>query len=126
MPEIKVEGARELRSSLRRVSKEYPKEMKAIHEKVAEPVATLARSKSRRKSGKMAGTTRTSATQTMARVAQGGYGVVYAGVQEWGWPGHGIAPSHALTDSLAEREQQTLDTYLTLTDQFIDRVWETI
>lgn len=123
---IEVDGLRELNRSLRRVQKDYPKEMQSIHEAIADPVAEAARGKARRKSGDMAGSIRPSATQTMARVAAGGYGVVYAGVQHWGWPAHNITPNMFLVDAINDKSEASLDLYLKMTDDFLEAVWESI
>lgn len=120
--EVRVEGVAELRRNLRKVNRDLPHAMKGIHDNVAGPVAVLARSKARRKSGTMAGTIRTRSTITMARI-EAGKGIRYAGVQHFGWPGHSISPNPYLTDAITEREAATIRLYDQLLGEAIERGW---
>lgn len=95
--------------------------MKLIHMEIAEPVAALARSKARRKSGAMAGSIKVSATTTMSRIQTGNK--VYYPVQHFGWPGHNIAPNMFLTEAITEKTAETLRLYDQLLTKFIDDVW---
>jgi len=94
-----------------------------IHQEVAGPVAALAKQKARRKSGRLAGSIRPSSTTTMARI-QAGSGVVYAGVQHYGWPGHSISPNPFLTEAIQEKTAETLVLYERKLSQWIDAVWD--
>ena len=123
---VKVEGVRELARSLRRVGEGYPKELRTIHRKVADPVARHAEILVPRRSGVLAGSIRAQGTQRVARVAAGRKSVPYAGVIHFGWPGHNIEPQPFLYDALAAKQVTVLDIYTRETDRFIDRVWETI
>ena len=120
---ITVEGANVLRRNLRKVGKDLPKGMKLIHQEVAGPVAALAKQKARRKSGRLAGSIRPSSTTTMARI-QAGSGVVYAGVQHYGWPGHGIEANPFLTEAIEEKTASTLTLYEKKLSAWIDSVWQ--
>ena len=124
MPEasIQIEGANVLRRNLRKVGKDLPRGMKLIHQEITGPVVALARSKARRKSGKMAGSIRARSTTTMARIEA--RGLPYLGVQHWGWPGHSITPNQFLTEAINERQAETLVLYEKKVGDWIDSVWE--
>jgi phage gpG-like protein len=107
--EIRVEGAKELRRKLRAVQQDLPKAMKQIHEEVARPIVSAARQRARRQSGRMAGTIRSRATTTMARV-EAGRGIEYGAVQHWGGY-HNISPDLYLTETINERTAETLNLY---------------
>lgn len=120
---ISVEGLNLLLRNLRRVNSEYPKQAKEIHKEIAEPVSERAKTKARKKSGRMAASIRPYATQRKAEVGAGAR-VVYAGVQHYGWPAHGISPNPFLTESINEMQPQILVTYDRLMDQWIERIWQ--
>lgn len=52
------------------------------------------------KTGALVASLRQGATKTQAVVRMGGRGVVYAGVQNYGWPQHNIAAKHFLNTAL--------------------------
>lgn len=52
------------------------------------------------KSGALVASLRQGAGKSSAVVRAGGRGVVYAGVQNYGWPGHNIAAKHFLNTAL--------------------------
>lgn len=120
--QIRIEGANILRRNLRRVHKDLPKGMKLIHQEIAGPVAALAKTKARRRSGRMAGVIKPSSTTTMARVQAGP--LVYVGVQHWGWSRHSISPNRFLTEAITEKTQVSLKLYEQKLGQWIDAVWE--
>lgn len=119
---VKVAGLNLLVRNLRKVSSDYPKEMKEIHLKVAEPVASRARSKVRSRSGKLAGSIRAKGTQRVARIQTGN--LIYAPINHYGgYPGD-YAGNQFLSDALAESTSQIASDYERLTGAFIERVWE--
>jgi phage gpG-like protein len=97
--------------------------MKLIHQEVAGPVAAEAKRRVRKKSGRLQRSIRPSSTTTMARV-QAGAGVVYAGVQHFGWPGHNIEANPFLTDAIQDKQMETLTLYEQKLSAWIDAVWE--
>jgi hypothetical protein len=120
---IRVEGLSLLIRNLRKVNSDYPKEAKAIHLKVAEPVASVARRRVPRRSSRLAGTIRAQSTQRVARVAAGAR-LKYAGVIHYGWPGHNITAQPFLADALRESQHEVLRVYEVEMDRFIDRAWQ--
>lgn len=131
-PTIKVEGLSELNSSLRRVQSDYPKEMRAIHLEIAQPIAADAKSRVRSRSGRLAGTVRPLAGQRYARVKAGRKGLDrktgydYSRINHFGgYPG-GYEGNQFLYDALDAGAEDALNTYLLRTEKFLDRVWSSI
>lgn len=73
-------------------------------------------------SGRLAATIRQSNAKTRATVSAGGYGVLYAGVQNYGWPGHNIAPKYFLNDAIDRNQDPAARELLTEMDRLITRV----
>lgn len=120
---VKVEGLKELTANLRRVNRELPKGMTAIHKAIAAPVAEKARGKVRSRTGRLAGTVRPLASQRVARVAVGRANMVYAPINHYGgYPGD-YAGNPFLTDALNESQGQIVRDYDRLVGVFIDKVW---
>lgn len=82
---VRVDGARELRASLRRAGVDLA-EMKAAHAVVAKIAENSIRAAAPASTGRMKGTIRSSGTQRAAIVRAGRASVPYAGPNNWGWP----------------------------------------
>lgn len=123
---VRVEGLREFNRALRRLPPEYKNEQKAIHKKVAEPVARAAEPRAPSRSGRLAASIRAQGTQREGRVAAGKASVPYAGPIHWGWPARNIKAQPFLTDALASEENTVVDIYMIETDRLIDRVWASV
>lgn len=93
---VQVEGAREVRSTLRKLGK-GTRDMTQVHRQVAAMVLGPAAGRTRRKSGDLAGSYKVKATAAKAAISSG---LVYASVQEFGWPRRGITPSLALSGTV--------------------------
>lgn len=120
---VRVEGLRELNRALRAIPKEYRAQQKAIHRKVAEPVARTARPNAPYVTGRLAGSIRARGNQREGYVAVGGARVPYAPPIHWGWPDRNIRPQQFLTEALGTEEETVVDIYFEETDRLIDRVW---
>lgn len=125
--EVKVEGARELRSALRRADSTLPKEMAVIHKAIAEPVARDAARRVRSKSGRLARDVRALGTQKVARVAAGRASIPYAGPNHFGWPvGSTMRGTYAgnpfLTDAIWANRAASIQRYETMLADFLDEV----
>lgn len=94
---IKVEGLRELSSSLRRFDADLGKAPRKINKKAAVLVTATAKGRAPRVSGKLAGSIRPGATGNTSYVQSR---LIYAGQQEYGGS-HGIA-RHYLSGALAQ------------------------
>jgi hypothetical protein len=97
-----VDGARELRASLKRAGVGV-QDLKDAHRKVADMVAAEAEPKAPRRSGRLAGTMRAAGTQSAAIVRVGRSSVPYAGPIHWGWEARGIKAQPWIAEA-ADRE----------------------
>lgn len=118
---VRVDGIQELRRTLRRAGADMT-QLKEINKAVAETAAAGARAVAPRRTGALADTIRTSATQK-AGVLKAGTGyrgrTPYAGVIEWGWPGRNITADPFLTKGAQDTEDQW-------TEQYFDHLVELI
>lgn len=93
---VQVEGAREVRKSLRALGA-GTRDMSRVHRKVAAMVIGPAQGVTRRRSGDLAASYRVKVSAAKAQVSSA---LVYAPVQEYGWPRRNITPSRALTGTV--------------------------
>lgn len=109
---IKIEGAKELRSALRAMEKQWPRIMRDANKQAAEVVADEARRRAPLLTGRLKGSIKAGATQTAGYVKAGTPArVPYAAVQEFGWPGHSIAPQPYIYPAIEARSSQVVDVY---------------
>ncbi|AVJ48760.1 hypothetical protein SEA_SALLYSPECIAL_12 [Gordonia phage SallySpecial] len=119
--QVRVEGARELRRSMRRAELDLA-ELKETHARVAALVATRGQSAAPVQSGRLAATVRAGATRTAAVVRAGRKSVPYAGPIHWGWPARGITAQPWLTTAAAESEPAWLAVYTEAVEDILDRI----
>lgn len=112
MAEVEVEGAPELRRTLKRMGADMG-DLTALHRQVAGIVVGPARSLAPHASGRLAGSIRPRATRAAARIAAGGARVPYARVQEYGWPARGIVARRYMERALATTRDAVVATYRT-------------
>jgi hypothetical protein len=93
--------------------------MSAVHRKVGAMVLGPAASRSRHLTGALAGSYRVRASAAKATVTSG---LVYAPVQEFGWPRHGITPSLALTGALEELRPSIAQAYQDHVTDLVNRL----
>ena len=117
-PVVKVEGAREVRKSLRALG-QGTRDMTEVHRKVAGMVIGPAAARSRHLTGALAGSYRVKASAAKAQVSSR---LVYAPVQEFGWPRHGITPSHALESTVEDLAPTIRDAYGRHVADLVDRI----
>lgn len=117
-PAVQVEGAREVRATLRKLGK-GTSDMSAVHRKVAALVVGPAQGRTRRKSGDLAGSYKIRASAAKAAITSS---LVYAAVQEFGWPRRGITPSLALTGALEDQAGPITDAYQRHVADLVDRL----
>lgn len=115
---VKVEGAREVRKTLRALGK-GTRDMSAVHRQVASLVIGPAQARTRRKTGDLAGSYRVKVSAAKAAISSK---VIYAPVQEFGWPRRGIAPSLALTGALEEMRGTIADAYTKAVADLVSRL----
>jgi hypothetical protein len=115
---VQVEGAREVRSTLRKLGA-GTRDMTGVHRKVAALVLPVAASRSRHLTGALAGSYRVKASAAKAQV---GSALVYAPVQEFGWPRRAITPSHALEGAVEELRPTIAAAYQAHVTDLVDRL----
>lgn len=100
---LRVDGARQLRASLRRAGQDMT-QLKAAHGEVASIVEEYSIGSVPVRSGALMGSIRSSGSNTASTVRAGGARVQYAGVIHWGWPQRGIAASNFITNAAQASE----------------------
>jgi hypothetical protein len=88
---------------------------------VAQDVVAAARRLVPVRSGALSGTIRGGGSRKKAWVAAGNRGVVYAGVINYGWRSHGIAPTRFLNRAVDPQEAAAVAQLSTYTQRQIDK-----
>lgn len=120
-PALQVEGARQLRASLKRAGLDVA-DLKAAHAQVAEQVKQAAAPRAPRRTGALAASMRSSGTQSAALVRAGRARVPYAGPIHWGWPRRHIAAQPWIYEAAQRTQDSWEGTYLGALEQIIDRI----
>ncbi len=118
---IQIEGLREARRAIRRVSDDAKTELRGAHRAAAEIVARQARFEVPVRSGRLKSSIRAGSTTTKGQVKAGGYGVRYAGPIHFGWStrpnptrgvrGGPIAPQPFIYEAADKRIRDVLEEY---------------
>jgi len=109
-PSVNVDGARELRKALKAVDGGLA-DLKSVHGAAAQIVEQRAGQLVPRRSGRLAGSLRSSGQAAGGIVRAGRATVPYAGVIHFGWPARNISPSPFLYNALDDRSRQVVDVY---------------
>lgn len=99
------------------------KELKDVNRKaadIARPAAVSLAPHGR--TGKLASSIRTGATQKAGVLRAGRKSVPYAGVINYGWPGHNITPRLFMNDAVADTEGQWTQLYEQFVRKTLDQV----
>jgi IS5 family transposase len=120
-PIVRVEGARELRATLKRAGAEM-KDFTAAHREVSVIVAGAGATRAPRQTGRLASSIRPGGTKTQAIARGGGARVPYANPIHWGWPRRNIRPSLFLTTAAKDTEEQWVEVYHGRLLQIIQKV----
>lgn len=118
---VKVEGARELRRTLKQAGDDLS-DLKSAHMDVASIVVPAAQGRAPHRSGALAGTIRPGATKTAAIVRAGSRRVPYAGVQEWGWGRRNISAQPYLGPAARATEVVWVAVYESRIDRILSKV----
>lgn len=123
---LQVEGARQLRASLKRAGVSL-QDLKDAHAEVAALVATRSKPEAPvgvggPHPGQLRDSTRSSGTQSAAIVRAGSAGVPYAGPIHWGWPNRHIVAQPWLYDAAANTQTAWLATYLRAIEAVVDTI----
>lgn len=118
MPVVVVEGARQLRSQLRKAGDDLS-DLKQAHTDVAAIAGRAAVGRSpRRADGKLASTVRWSGTKTAGIIRAGRASVPYAGPIHWGWPAHNITAQPFISEAAVDTEPEWFGVF----ENYVDRV----
>jgi hypothetical protein len=110
-PLLRVEGARQLRASLRSAGLSLD-DLRKAHLAVAQLVDRAAKPNAPVDKGRLAASERPAGTQSAAIVRAGSARVPYAGPIHWGWPNRHIVANPWLYDAAANTETAWLALYL--------------
>lgn len=122
----KVEGARQLRASLRRAGDDLT-DLKDANRAAADIVTPAARTRAPRRSSRLEDSVRAGATKTAAVIRAGNNrktasGVPYANPIHWGWFSRGIKPHPFLSLAAQETEQQWRVPYEKALDSALNKI----
>lgn len=120
-PVVEVDGARELRRSMKRAGADLG-DLKDANQRAGQTVANAAGGLAPRRSGALAGAIRASRAVSSVTVKAGGARVPYAGPIHWGWPLRNIAAQPFLSDAATGTEPQWLPQYEKEIADIVDRI----
>lgn len=118
---LDVKGLRTLARTLRNAGADM-NDLKAAYRKAANIVKPEIKTRTPVLSGKLARTVRASATQKSGVVRAGTKSVPYAGVQNYGWPGHNIEPKYFMQDGLIQAEAEVDDIFAEALEKAIQQI----
>lgn len=118
---IQVDGARQLRRTLRKAGDDLT-ELKEAHAAAARIAATEAAARAPRRSGALAGSVRSSGTKTAGIVRAGYARVPYAGPIHWGWPARNIEPQPFASEAAKRTQARWTLVYKQAVDKILSRV----
>jgi len=107
---FQVYGAEEVAGRFARLGFQAS-DLRGAFKTIGDEIVKDARSEAPKRSGRLAGNIRAGLGKTRATVSAGSGSLLYAGVQEYGWRGHGIEPQPYLrpaADENAERAARIL------------------
>lgn len=118
---IQVEGARELRRTMKRAGDDL-QDLKDAHSSAAGLVAATAAMRAPRRTGRLRGSLRGSGTKTAAIIRAGAAAVPYANPIHWGWPARGIAANPFITEAAQSTEAQWVELYDKSVEKIVARI----
>lgn len=118
---IQVQGAKELRATLKRAGEDLG-DLKAAHAEAAQLVTGVSRARAPKRSGRLASNVRGSGAATAATIRVGGASVPYAGPIHYGWPAHNIEPQPFITEAAQSTEPAWVALYDRAVEKILDRV----
>lgn len=120
MPEIKVEGLKELQAGLKHLDANMAKELNKVAKASADVVAVEARGLAPKITGRLAGKIKSSGT------AKGGFikvgGLPYHRVIHFGWAAHNISPNPFLYDARDVREAEVIEKFEREVEALVNKV----
>ncbi|MFT3877423.1 MAG: hypothetical protein QM708_13520 [Propioniciclava sp.] len=120
-PLVKVEGAAQLRRTLRKAGIDIST-LKAAHAQAGKIAAGGGQDQAPRRTGRLASTIRSSGTSTGSIIRAGYARVPYANPIHWGWPRRNISPNPFLTDGAQQTEPEWIEVYQAAIDEALNQV----
>jgi len=117
-PQVKVEGLRELKASMRKAGLDMA-DLKAATSKAAQMVTEASRSVAPHRTGQLASSLKASRGANQATV---GSRLVYGNPIHWGWAAHNIRPNPFISNAGQATEGQWLQAYEQELQQILNRV----
>ena len=119
---IQLKGASELARGLKKAGADM-KDLRQVNKEAAQIVVPEAKNLAPKgKTGKLAASVRAGATQQAGVVRAGSKRVPYAGVIDYGWPGHNIKPTHFANQAAKNTEPQWTQLYADAVQKIINRI----
>jgi phage gpG-like protein len=104
---VEVENLRQLQRALRQVE-DGADDLKDANAKVAKIVASSVRAAAPRRTGRLASSVKGNRAQRVARISSN---LIYAPIQNFGWPGHGIEAQHFAERGVDESRPRWMGAY---------------
>lgn len=120
-PLVEIDGARELRRTLRAAGDDL-EDLKAANQAAANIAAAAAKSEAPKLTGRLAGDIRASGTKTAGIIRAGRKKLPYAGVIHWGWPKRNILANPYITAGAQQTESIWVPLYQKQLDQALKKV----
>lgn len=120
-PLVEIDGARELRRTLRAAGDDM-EDLKAANLAAANIAASAARGRAPRLTGALAGDIRASGTKTAGIVRAGRKRIPYAGPIHWGWPARGMKARPYITEGAQQTEPVWVPLYQREIDKALNKV----
>jgi hypothetical protein len=118
---VRVQGARELRRTLKRAGEDMA-DLKDANMRAAQLVAQWGAVRAPRRTGALGGSVRAMRQVARARIVAGSPSVPYAGVIHWGWPARHITAQPWLSQAAVETQPAWLPQYETDLNKVLARV----
>lgn len=118
---VKVEGARELRSALKKAGSDL-QDFTDLNAAIGRYVSARAAAMAPSRTGTLAASIRASKAKSSATLRAGSAKVPYAGVVHWGWPLRHIRPRTFLADAAAVTEPTWSKWYMTRVEKIVSEV----
>ncbi|PZE84157.1 HK97 gp10 family phage protein [Curtobacterium sp. MCBD17_032] len=118
---VQVDGARQLRASLRRAGDDLT-DLKAAHKHAAQIAANASADLAPRRTGRLQQTIRASGTKTAGIIRAGTARVPYAAPIHWGWSRRHITAQPFLSDGARDSEGRWLPVYTDYVQHTLDSI----
>lgn len=118
---VRVEGARQLRRTLKRAGDDLG-DLKDANKRAGDIVANAASRSAPRRSGALAGSLRASRAAASATVRGGGARIPYANPIHWGWPARNIKAQPFLSDAATSTQPVWLPAYEADVKRIVNRI----